>query len=142
MASVGGIVATVLSVLVGLVFAFSGSVKLFPAVNPEFHQEMVSKFATYSPIFPLADITGFRPPPVLYRQVVGSLELISGPGIILFPSELKTICNGILFVIMCGATYTHFVLGEPFVVPLVLGAMLGCIYFLRRQEELPKEKAQ
>ncbi|KAI8505149.1 DoxX-like [Branchiostoma belcheri] len=101
MASVGGIVATVLSVLVGLVFAFSGSVKLFPAVNPEFHQEMV----------------------------VGSLELVSGPGIILFPSELKTICNGILFVIMCGATYTHFVLGEPFVVPLAPG-------------EPSKEKAQ
>ncbi|CAH1230808.1 transmembrane protein 35B-like [Branchiostoma lanceolatum] len=143
----GKIAVTIASVTLGVLFVFKGAVKLFPEVNEEIYQDFVMRFGRYSPVFPLADLTGFRPPPDLYRQFVAWTELIAAPMLILFGGTLGTLANVTLFGVMFGGVFTHVTLGDPvymYAQELALLIVLGCLFMLRRLEasKAAKEKDQ
>ncbi|XP_035691206.1 transmembrane protein 35B-like [Branchiostoma floridae] len=143
----GKLAVTIASVTLGVLFVFKGAVKLFPEVNEEIYQDFVMRFGRYSPVFPLADLTGFRPPPDLYRQFVAWTELVAAPMLALFGGTLGTLANVILFGVMLGGVCTHLTLGDPvslFAQELGLLIVLGCLFVLRRVEasKAAKEKEQ
>ncbi|KAI8504839.1 DoxX-like [Branchiostoma belcheri] len=143
----GRLAVTIASVTLGVLFVFKGAVKLFPEVNEEIYKDFVMRFARFSPVFPLADLTGFRPPPDLYRQFVAWTELVAAPILVFFGGTLGTVANVILFGVMLGGVSTHITLGDPvalYAQELGLLVVLGCLFVLRRVEasKEAKEKEQ
>ena len=102
-------------------------------------------------VFPFYGLTGWRPFAKNYRLAVGIVEIVCGAILILIPGRLKQLANVVLLVIMLGAVYTHYTLGDKFerMAPgLVFSLLLITRLIIHRQvkqrekNEAPKPKKE
>uniref|UniRef100_A0A0X3NT42 Uncharacterized protein ZMYM6NB n=1 Tax=Schistocephalus solidus TaxID=70667 RepID=A0A0X3NT42_SCHSO len=68
--------AKITAVLLGMLFIVSGCLKTIK-ISTALHREMLKVFKNLTDVCPLK-LVGFNPSPVVYMQVVGVFELISG----------------------------------------------------------------
>lgn len=71
------------------------------------------------------------------RQALGVSEVLSAV-LLLLGGVLASLANIVLIVIMAGAVFTHLQLNEPFVVPLVVAALLVVLVALRSSAPAPR----
>lgn len=107
-------VATVLSVLLALVFLLVGALKLAGV------EAATAAFGRF----------GY---PLWFAYVVGLVEL--GGGLLLFAPAMAAYAAAVLIVVMLGAAGSHLIAGDAMgetLVPLVLAALLAAVAWLRR----------
>jgi uncharacterized membrane protein YphA (DoxX/SURF4 family) len=132
----GSIALTVLTLALGVFFIFVGQFKITSKFFPDVHEDMRREFGRVNKVFPLYEITGWRPFAKNYRLAVGITEAVCGAILLLIPGRLKQLANMVLLVIMFGAVYTHYVLGDKFdrMAPgLVFGLLLLTRLIIHRQ---------
>lgn len=126
----GSIVLKTLSILLGVFFIFVGLIKLTPLLNSEMHKEMRKSFVQYTKVFPVPlDAFGIKLTSKWYRRTVGGVELFCGLSLLLLPGLLKKAANIVLLILMLGAAYSHYAVGDRFerMAPaLVFTFMLTC----------------
>jgi len=110
----GSIALTVLTLTLGMFFIFVGQFKITPQFFPKEHEDMKREFGRVNKVFPLYQITGWRPFAKNYRLTVGITEVVCGAILILIPGRLKQLANIVLLLLMLGAVYTHYVLHDKF----------------------------
>lgn len=71
------------------------------------------------------------------RQALGVSEVLSAV-LLLLGGVLASLANIVLIVIMAGAVFAHLQLNEPFVVPLVIAALLVVLVALRSSAPAPR----
>ncbi|XP_077863411.1 transmembrane protein 35B-like [Saccoglossus kowalevskii] len=69
-------------------------------------------FVRFASVFPLKNF-GVHPNPATFQFVIGIAEMIGGVLLLWGPIRMKQISAIVLLVIMAGATWTLFQLGEP-----------------------------
>ncbi|CAF3570030.1 unnamed protein product [Rotaria socialis] len=132
----GSLALTVLTLTLGMFFIFVGQFKITPQFFPDVHEDMRREFGRVNKVFPLYEMTGWRPFAKNYRMAVGIAEVVCGAILVLIPGRLKQLANLILLVIMMGAVYTHYVLHDKFdrMAPgLVFGLLLLTRLIIYRQ---------
>ncbi|CAF3322297.1 unnamed protein product [Rotaria socialis] len=132
----GSLALTVLTLTLGMFFIFVGQFKITPQFFPDVHEDMRREFGRVNKVFPLYEMTGWRPFAKNYRMAVGITEVVCGAILVLIPGRLKQLANLILLVIMMGAVYTHYVLHDKFdrMAPgLVFGLLLLTRLIIYRQ---------
>ncbi len=137
-------VLIVLSLSIGLFFILVGSLKLSPAINDEVYREMRKVFIRHAKVFPFLNIPGWKVHPQTLRKVVGTLEVVCGTILVIIPGILKEVASVVLFIIMCGAMYGHYSLGDKMdkLTPaLVFGLLLVCRFIVNLQVRA-REKRQ
>lgn len=106
--------ATVLSVLLALLFLFTGGMKLAGS------EEVAANFGRF----------GF---PVAFAYLIGLAEV--GGALLLFAPAAAKYAAGLLILIMLGAAGSHLMVGDPMpqpLIPLVIAGLLGLVVFLRQ----------
>ncbi|CAF0989513.1 unnamed protein product [Rotaria magnacalcarata] len=132
----GSLALTVLTLTLGMFFIFVGQFKVTPQFFPDVHEDMRREFGRVNKVFPLYEMTGWRPFAKNYRMTVGITEIVCGAILVLIPGRLKQLANLILLVVMTGAVYTHYVLHDKFdrMAPgLVFGLLLLTRLIIYRQ---------
>jgi len=130
------IVVVVLSVTIGLFFILVGSLKLSPIFNDDVYKEMRKSFIRFAKVFPFSELTGWKPSAHIYRRVVGVTEIICGLLLTFVPGQLKQIANITLLLLLSGAVYTHYIMGDTLdkmTSALIFSLLLLCRYIVRLQ---------
>lgn len=101
------------AVLLGLFFIFAGTIKVVP-INPggqgyDFMMKEFERFATVSPL----KLVGVDLSPHLYCALVGLVEVMCGTLIAFGRNPYRFLSCLDIIIIMIGALYTLFALGEP-----------------------------
>lgn len=141
------VVLKTLSVLLGLFFIFVGIMKLTPKLSKEMHKDMQKSFIRYAKVFPFSQTLGFKVPSKWFRRTIGALETISGIALVFLPGIFKELANVILLILMIGATYTHYAIGDKFertAPAIVFTFMLTCrlvVYWQVRRKLAIESKA-
>lgn len=110
----GGTAATVLSVLLALLFLFTGAMKLMGS------EQVAEEFGRF----------GF---PVFFSYVIGLVEISCG--FLLFAPAVAAYAAGMLILVMLGASGSHLMAGDGLgkaAVPLVIGVLLALVAYWRR----------
>ena len=114
------IVLITLDLFLGAFFILMGVLKLWPTVQRELHREVRRHFVQYAKVVPIITWFGGKVSPVLYRKVIGYIELVSG-GAILLPlpmiivhTRVKPFTNVVLFLVMINEIYGHYMVGHKF----------------------------
>ncbi|KAL4624097.1 hypothetical protein GN956_G18894 [Arapaima gigas] len=128
-------------VVLGLLFAALGAVKLTDGISEELHGHMHSEFVRFSSVFPLR-IVGLHLEPELYLAITGWIELVAGLLLAFGPRILQEICNLILSVVMMVAIFTLLKLKEPLVTCCPAAVFLGLLLLLAFRGCGPKSKTQ
>ncbi|CAF1042908.1 unnamed protein product [Adineta steineri] len=105
---------SVLTLTLGMFFILIGQFKVTPKYFPDIHEDMRREFGRINKVFPLYQITNWRPYAKNYRMTIGILEIVCGAVLVLIPGRLKQIANTILLMLMLGAVYTHYTLHDKF----------------------------
>lgn len=139
------LVLKTLSVLLGLFFIFVGIMKITPRLSKDMHKDIQKSFIRYAKVFPFSQTFGFKVPSKWYRRIVGALETVSGIALVFLPGVLKELANVIILVLMIGATYTHYIIGDRFertAPAIVFTFMLTCrlVVYLQVQRKLARER--
>jgi uncharacterized membrane protein YphA (DoxX/SURF4 family) len=106
--------ATVLSVVLALLFLATGAMKLAGV------EQVATDFGRFG--YPLA-----------FAYVIGLVEI--GGGLLLFAPAVAAYAAGVLILVMLGAAFTHLMVGDPtsnVLIPLVIAVLLGAVAWLRR----------
>ncbi|KAJ8289408.1 hypothetical protein GJAV_G00000980 [Gymnothorax javanicus] len=106
------IVFTALRVLLGVLFAVAGAVKLTDQLSEDIHSQMQSHFVEFSSVFPLR-IVGVELEPELYMLITGWVELVGGVLLAFGPRLLQEISNLVLSVLMMVVIFTLLKLQQP-----------------------------
>ncbi|KPP61681.1 hypothetical protein Z043_120198 [Scleropages formosus] len=130
-----------LRVLLGLLFAAAGAVKLTDRISEEVYGHMRSKFVLFSSVFPLR-IMGLQPDPELYLALTGWTELVAGLLLAFGPRILQEISNLVLSVVMMVAIFTLLKLKEPLLTCCLAALFLGLLLLLAIQGRGSKSKTQ
>jgi len=141
----GSIALTVLSLTLGLFFILVGQFKVTPKFFPEVHEDMRREFGRVNKVFPLYQVTGWRPLAKNYRLFVGMAEIGCGSFLAIVPGRSKQIANIILLILMLGAVYTHYILNDKFerMAPgLVFSLLLLTRLIIHRQVERGEKKGK
>ena len=140
--------------LIVLMFGLSGVMKLTPMFSPQVHGEMVRRsdvFARYlhtatgdcsalTPFQKSSFISFSRVPPIdvlkldpdMYRLIVGVTELACVGIILLLEYRLRLMATYVLLVLMVGALYTQYMVGDLSYPEKFAGAVIGLILVLLR----------
>ncbi|KAJ8333267.1 hypothetical protein SKAU_G00421630 [Synaphobranchus kaupii] len=132
-------VFTALRVLLGLVFALTGAVKLTDKISEDLYEQMRALFVDFSSVFPLR-IVGVEPDPVQYLTATGWLELVGGILLAFGPRLLQEISNLVLSVIMMVAIFTLLKLQEPLYMCCPAAVVLGLLLLLAIRGRGPAAK--
>ncbi|ELU03263.1 hypothetical protein CAPTEDRAFT_181278 [Capitella teleta] len=136
-------VLTVLSMTIGFFFILIGSLKIAPALNDEVYREMRKVFIRHAKVFPFQELTGWKPNAQSLRKFVGTTEVVCGVILVMIPGSLKEIANVILFFIMTGAVYGHFMLKEgmdKMTPALVFSLLLACRFIVHLQVKAREQR--
>uniref|UniRef100_T1JC91 Novel acetylcholine receptor chaperone n=1 Tax=Strigamia maritima TaxID=126957 RepID=T1JC91_STRMM len=131
------VVLKTLSILLGLFFLFVGAMKLTPHISKDMHKDIRKGFIQYAKVFPLSQTLGFKVSSKVYRKCVGWAEVCCGFTLIFIPGFLKQVANLILLLMMLGAVYTHYAIGEKFertAPSIVFTFMLACRFIIYVQD--------
>jgi len=113
------ILTKILTGLLALTFIFAGTVKVTDQLDKNAHQEMLSKFQVFAPLWntQLFGISGDN-----FRMIVGGTEILTA--VALF-TPYAFIAAGIQAVVMSGAIITHFRMndGVGAIAPVVLALL-------------------
>lgn len=82
---------TALSLLLGFFFIFIGIIKVTPNVNTDIYNDMKREFGRFNKVFPLYQLTGWRPWAKNYRMAFGLTEVICGAVLVLIPGKFPLI---------------------------------------------------
>ncbi|KAL4233842.1 DoxX-like [Mactra antiquata] len=143
-------VVKVLSITLGLFFIFVGLLKLSPVVNKELYKEMRKQYIRMAKVFPLVDITGWKPNAHIYRKVIASVEVTCGTILVLIPGPLKVLANILMILLYANDILAHAQIKDGLQrmsLPIVFILLLSCrllIYYQEvqreKKEKLEKEK--
>ncbi|CAF0831465.1 unnamed protein product [Rotaria sordida] len=100
-----------LTLILGVVFIFSGHVKLTPQFFPEQHTHIKNEFGKYNKEFPLYHQTGWRPYAKNYRITIGITEIVCG--IFLLLGFSQTLATLVLLMVMINAIVTFQKINYP-----------------------------
>ncbi|XP_078279204.1 transmembrane protein 35B-like [Rhinoraja longicauda] len=129
--------------VVGILFMFSGALKLTDQVSAELYAEGLEEFVKFAKVFPLRKV-GVDVDPLVFMTAVGLCELIGGFLLALGPRILQKISNVVLSVIMIGAIYSLLMLKKPLYVCLPATICLAILLVLLFvwEEEKKKQKEE
>lgn len=120
-------IAIGLSIMLAAVFGLAGTVKLTPMISPAAHSHLASEFNRYLIALQL-DRIGLDA--VAFRTAVGVTEAFSAVSLLL-PGLISFLGVITLKIVMIGAIYTHAMLSEPVIVPVVLLGLLFALSTLK-----------
>ncbi|KAI1895000.1 hypothetical protein AGOR_G00101520 [Albula goreensis] len=123
------LVFTALRVLLGVVFALAGAVKLTDKISADVYSLMRSQFVEFSSVFPLR-IVGVEPDPAQYLVATGWVELVCGVLLAFGPRILQEISNLVLSIVMMVAIFTLLKLQEPLYMCCPAAVFLGLLLLL------------
>lgn len=118
-------IAHVIAVAIGVLFIGSSLAKLL-ALDSDLSRFMATEFERYADVFPLRHF-GYSIEPVLYRSIVGSVELPMGALLAFGRYPWARIAAFTLLVIMIGGAYTHIAVNDGIggaAMPIVLAVLL------------------
>ncbi|XP_061106802.1 transmembrane protein 35B-like [Conger conger] len=135
------LVFTALRVLLGVVFAVAGAVKLTDKISEDIYAQMRSQFVDLSSVFPLR-IVGVEVEPDEYLMVTGWVELVGGVLLAFGPRLLQEISNLVLSVVMMVAIFSLLKLKEPLFMCCVPAVFLGLLLLLAIRGRGPGAKSK
>ncbi|XP_032901265.1 transmembrane protein 35B isoform X2 [Amblyraja radiata] len=101
-----------LRLVVGLLFMFTGALKLTDQVSADLYVEGLEEFVKFAEVFPLRKL-GVDVDPLVFMTVVGWCELIGGLLLAVGPRIVQKISNVVLSVIMIGELYCILAIKVP-----------------------------
>ncbi|XP_032901264.1 transmembrane protein 35B isoform X1 [Amblyraja radiata] len=132
-----------LRLVVGLLFMFTGALKLTDQVSADLYVEGLEEFVKFAEVFPLRKL-GVDVDPLVFMTVVGWCELIGGLLLAVGPRIVQKISNVVLSVIMIGAIYSLLMLKKPLYMCLPATICLAILLLLLQvwRKERKKQKEE
>lgn len=132
-----------LRLVVGLLFMFTGALKVTDQVSAELYAEGLEQFVKFAEVFPLRKL-GVDVDPLVFMTVVGSCELIGGLLLAVGPRIVQKISNVVLSVTMIGAIYSLLMLKKPLYMCLPATICLALLLLLLQvwRKERKKQKEE